>query len=288
MRDSVKNALLLKNWGLTPIPLLEKRPLIKNWQKRFEETPLTEDDIVNGIKEKDGKVVKYSGNLGIVTGKVSGIVVIDVDSEEALERLKMYGELPKTWAVKSNRGWHFYYKYIELHSCKALEDVDFLSDKKQVVAPPSIHPSGHQYNWVVHPNEMELADLPKWFIELVKNKKNDSKKSNQGKSFGKKTSPTVYQNSSENKTIDAILTSIDWIDFYSRFVTNIVGDGEWKSSTCPFHGDENNSFGFHIVHGGWTCFAGCGSGSGLNAIQKIHNVDFQKAIKLAKGENIYE
>lgn len=288
MSDSVKNALVLKSFGLTPIPLSEKRPLIKNWQKRFEETPLTDDDIVNGIKEEDGKVVKYKGNLGVVTGKISGVVVIDVDSEDSLQRLNTYGELTRTWAVKSNRGWHFYYKYVELPSCKALADVDFLSDKKQVVAPPSIHPSGHKYNWIVHPDEMELADLPSWFIELVKNKKQDSNKSNQGKSFGKKTSPKLYQNSSKNKTIDAILNSVDWLDFYSRFVTNISGEDEWKSSTCPFHTDENNSFGFNIHHGGWTCFAGCGTGSGLNAIQKIHNVDFKKAIKLAKGEDIYE
>lgn len=285
---NIEAALQLFHLGLTPIPLLEKRPLIKSWQKRFDEIPLTENDIVNGIKEEDGKVVTYSGNVGIATGKVSGVVVIDVDSEEALQRLKMYGELHRTWAVKSNRGWHFYYKYVELPSCKALEDVDFLSDKKQVVAPPSVHPSGHQYFWVVHPDEMELADLPIWFIELIKNKKNDSKKSNPGKSFCKKTSPTLYQNSSENKTIDAILNSVDWFDFYSRFVTNITGEGEWKSSTCPFHADENNSFSFSTQHGGWTCFAGCGSGSGLHAIQKIHNVDFQKAIKLAKGENIYD
>lgn len=286
--QNIEAALQLFHLGFTPIPLWEKRPVVKNWQKRFEETPLTENDIVNGLKEIDDKVVTYSGNIGVVTGKISGVVVIDVDSDEALQRLKAYGELPRTWAVKTNRGWHFYYKYVPLPSCTPLHQVDFLSDKKQVVAPPSIHPNGHQYHWSIHPNEVELADLPSWFIELVKNKKQDSNKSNQGKSFCKKTSPTLYQNSPKNKTIDAILNSVDWLDFYSRFVTNISGEGEWKSSTCPFHEDEKNSFGFHTEHGGWTCFAGCGSGSGLHAIQKIHNVDFKKAIKLAKGENIYD
>lgn len=279
-----KSALQLLQLGLTPIPLYEKRPLIKSWQNRFETNPLTEEDILSGIKEKDGKVVTYNGNIGVVTGKVSNVVVIDVDSEEALQHLKEYGELPPTWAVKSNRGWHFYYNYVPLPSCTPIKEVDFLSDKKQVVAPPSIHPNGHQYYWIIHPTEVERADLPNWFIDLINSKKQFSKNN---KSLAKKTSKPLYRKTYKNESLESILHNVDWINFYSRFVSNIAGSGEWMSSTCPFHEDEQNSFGFNTENGGWRCFAGCGSGNGLQAVQRLYYVSPKQAIKLLKGENVY-
>ena len=59
------------------------------------------------------------------------------------------------------------------------------------------------------------------------------------------------------------------------------------SSTCPFHEDEQNSFGFNAENGGWRCFAGCGSGNGLQAVQRLYYVSPKQAIKLLKGENVY-
>ena len=282
--DMTTEALILFDLGLTPIPLSGKRPVQKGWQKR----PVTKDDIVNGFKEEGGEVVTFQNkNIGIVTGKASDCVVVDIDSEEALQRLKKMGELPRTWTVKTGRGWHLYYNYIPLPSCKPTEEVDFLSDKKQVVAPPSIHPSGHQYRWAISPNEIERADLPKWFIELIGNKKTKPLMTENKKSLAKKTSNSLYKKTGKKKSIEELLITVNWIDFYSRFVSNITGSGEWLSSTCPFHDDQNNSFGFHSQTGGWCCFAGCGSGNGLQAIQKLYGVSIKQAIRIANGENIY-
>jgi hypothetical protein len=50
-------------------------------------------------------------NIGIATGSVSGIVVVDVDGPEALARFYAlagkHEPLPKTLTVKTARGWHF-------------------------------------------------------------------------------------------------------------------------------------------------------------------------------------
>lgn len=250
--------------------------------------PLTENDIVKGIKVEDGRVVTYKNkNIGILTGEISNVVVIDIDSEKALNQLKALGELPKTWATKSGRGWHLYYNYVPLPSCTPMKEVDFLSDRKQVVAPPSIHPNGYQYHWLISPNEIERADLPKWFINLINSTKQVSTNLKSNKSSAKKTIQPLYPKPYKNESIESILINVDWINFYSRFVSNITGSGEWISSTCPFHEDAHNSFGFNIQNGGWRCFAKCGSGNGIQAIQQLYHVSFKDAIQLLKGENIY-
>ena len=51
-----------------------------------------------------------NSNWGIVTGQVSGIVVLDFDTEEAEAEANELG-LPKTPIVKTPRGRHYYYKH---------------------------------------------------------------------------------------------------------------------------------------------------------------------------------
>ena len=96
-------------------------------------------------------------NVGIVTGKISGITVIDVDGEEGLKSLEEAGlpleELPITPTVKTGGGGiHLIYRYPERIKIKTgvgiLPKVDIRSDGGFVVAPPSMHYSGHQYEWV--------------------------------------------------------------------------------------------------------------------------------------------
>ena len=49
-------------------------------------------------------------NLAVVTGALSGVVVIDADSEQAKRWLVR--SLPYTpWQAHSGRGWHFYYQH---------------------------------------------------------------------------------------------------------------------------------------------------------------------------------
>lgn len=93
-----------------------------------------------------------------------------------------------------------------------------------------------------------------------------------------------YNNKNE---LQMILESVNWITFYSNFTKNIRGTGEWLSSTCPFHGDRNNSFSFNQVNGAWKCFAGCGSGNGFKIVQRIFNLNFKQSVELIKGENLF-
>lgn len=280
MNRSILAALQLQQYGLTPIPLNEKRPLIDSWPTRFIDKPLKKSEIHNGLKNSDGRVVHYeNNNIGIITGKVSNCIVLDFDDMSLLNKLKTFGEIPRTWTVQSNRGIHLYFQYDNsITNFKLWNDIDVLSDKKQVVAPPSIHPSGKKYKWLLSPKEVEKEKLPSWLLKILIEESKTSK-----------ISRTQYKNNHTFKSneINDLLQNLDWHNFYNQITENIKGRGEWLNAKCPFHDDNHNSFGFNILNGSWKCFADCGSGSGFKAIQKAYNLSTSQTIRLIKGENIY-
>jgi hypothetical protein len=98
--------------------------------------------------------VKWPGaNIGVVTGAVSGIVVLDIDGAEGHETLQKLivenGPLPRTPVVQTARGFHLYFKLPQgiAIPCSTGNGLDIRGDKGYVVAPPSIHISGHIYQW---------------------------------------------------------------------------------------------------------------------------------------------
>jgi hypothetical protein len=169
---------------------------------------------------------------------------------------------------------------------KLWDSIDVLSDKKQVVAPPSIHPSGTVYRWEVSPKQVEKAELPRWLIEYLLQHGNQNIKKSNAK---KPTTLPVYKNKPKlnSKDIENMLEKVDWLDFYTKNTSNIKGRGIWLSAKCPFHHDQHNSFSFSMHNGAWTCFAGCGSGGAIKLIQLIYGLTFREAIQIIKGENLY-
>jgi hypothetical protein len=93
-------------------------------------------------------------NIGIATGSTSGIVVIDIDGAGGLAALQslvaQFGTLPRTLIVKTSRGWHLYFRApasgIPI-PCSADGGLDVRGDGGYAVAPPSVHVSGHVYEW---------------------------------------------------------------------------------------------------------------------------------------------
>ena len=96
-------------------------------------------------------------NVGIVTGSISGITVIDIDGEEGLKSMAEAGfpldEMPVTASVNTGGGGiHLVYRYPERVDVKTkagiLPKVDIRSDGGFIVAPPSVHVSGGTYEWI--------------------------------------------------------------------------------------------------------------------------------------------
>ena len=98
-----------------------------------------------------------NANLGIATGAVSGLVVIDIDGADGLATLQalvaQHGVLPRTAIVKTARGWHLYFAMPATCTpipCSTGNCLDVRADGGYVVAPPSLHASGHVYQWCKH------------------------------------------------------------------------------------------------------------------------------------------
>jgi hypothetical protein len=115
-------------------------------------------------------------NVGIVTGTMSGLVVLDVDprhggDDNLIELQQTYAALPETPMVLSGGGGqHYYFAHAEpLPACQLAPGIDFQAEGRLVVAPPSLHASGRRYCWEVRADidEVPLAPLPDWIRALA-------------------------------------------------------------------------------------------------------------------------
>lgn len=106
-------------------------------------------------------------NFWVMTGRMSMIVVVDCDSEagDRWWRDRIGDAMDATAKVKTRNGHHYYFKIPDgffkdekstlpswsVHP-KAdddwLESFDVRADGTGVIAPPSIHETGHRYEWV--------------------------------------------------------------------------------------------------------------------------------------------
>jgi hypothetical protein len=89
-------------------------------------------------------------NVGIVTGAISGIAVLDIDGPEGEESIKGLN-LPVTVEVKTRRGRHLYFRHpgYPVKNCVGmLSGLDLKGDGGYVVAPPSKHAEGN-YTWIM-------------------------------------------------------------------------------------------------------------------------------------------
>ncbi len=123
-----------------------------------------------------------SANIGIRTGAVSGIFVIDVDPEgyESLAALAADhgapGFCPDTWTVRTGRGGaHLYFRHpgsgvrIKTSAGILAPGVDVRGDDGYAILPPSRHANGNLYAWLdgFAPGQVALADPPPWLLALV-------------------------------------------------------------------------------------------------------------------------
>jgi putative DNA primase/helicase len=115
----------------------------------------------------------WSG-VGIVTGSLSGILVLDVDGPEGEEELKKYGH-PITPMVKTpSGGWHLYFKHPDTEvrtGIRVAPGLDVKASGGYVVAPPTIGPNGKPYEWIVSLEDAEPADPPDWLMRFVERPK---------------------------------------------------------------------------------------------------------------------
>lgn len=171
-------ALALARKGLAVFPL---RPRTKE--------PYSDDKFfrtVGGYKcaSRDPALIEFwwgrepDANIGIATGSVSSVWVLDLDSREDEAWLREqeieHGEnVPPTVAAITARGRHLYFRYplgVDIRNAQDRDDMpDVRGNGGYVLVPPSVHPSGRVYAWSVD-SAGEFAVAPDWLVEIVTNR----------------------------------------------------------------------------------------------------------------------
>ena len=161
--------------NLVPIPLVGKNPNFNNWPK------VTKDESYDIIVDRFINGTNYN-NIGIICGKTSGIVVLDIDTQE--EGLTTWNKLiakytePKTLKVITGKGgYHYYFKYDDrtemlIKRSKYLVDgkhvgIDIETNGGQVVFPGSIHPDTKRYYEFASDTAILIADMPDWLLGIL-------------------------------------------------------------------------------------------------------------------------
>jgi len=111
----------------------------------------------------------WSG-VGIVTGPVSGVLVLDVDGPEGEAELQKHGHPATPMVRTASGGMHLYFRHPEHHvrtGIRVAPGLDVKASGGYVVAPPSVGANGKPYEWILSPEEAELADPPEWLMQLL-------------------------------------------------------------------------------------------------------------------------
>ncbi len=120
-----------------------------------------------------------SRNIAIATGSKSGFVVLDIDKRhggfEALAALEAkHGVLPETLQFCTGGGGiHYLFRHpggvIPNSAGQISEGIDVRGDGGYIVAPPSRHVSGGQYEIAEGCSlDTPLADAPAWLLGLMR------------------------------------------------------------------------------------------------------------------------
>ena len=151
---------LHRGWNVIPIKR-DKLPYLTTW-KEYQQRMATEDE----VKEWWGRWP--SAGIAVLTGALSGIVVVDAENAEGLESVKPYLEAGTLTATTGGGGKHYYFKHPDIPvpcTVRFLPEADSRGDGGYVVVPPSIHRSGRRYRWV-NP-ETQTAPLPPALLQEI-------------------------------------------------------------------------------------------------------------------------
>src|SRR5215217_6182777 len=108
--------------------------------------------------------------VGIVTGPVSDVLLLDVDGPEGEAELQKHGHPVTPMVRTAGGGLHLYFKHPEQHvrtGIRVAPGLDVKASGGYVVAPPSLGPNGRPYEWIVSPEEADLAEPPRWLMNLL-------------------------------------------------------------------------------------------------------------------------
>jgi hypothetical protein len=138
-----------------------KHPRHKNWQQEAT----SDQRQVSAWRQATNPT-----NLGILCGKESDLLVLDVDAggEDTLAKLEeKYSKIPETRRVKTGNGFQLYFSYTPglQNAVKPVPGLDIRTDGGLVVAAGSRHYKGNVYTTVV---DVPPVQMPQWLFDELR------------------------------------------------------------------------------------------------------------------------
>jgi len=162
--------LTLARMGLSLIPLTShgKHPPNGFTWKPYQDRGTTEDQLHRWSE-------KYAGcNWGLLLGRPSGVIAVDVDSAKALHWCELQGGFnqdPPVW-YETGRGWQWLFRLpddlLDVRGVTPHKGVEIRANGQYSVVPPSTHPTGKRYTWRRAPQSLEsIPYAPQWVLNAL-------------------------------------------------------------------------------------------------------------------------
>jgi hypothetical protein len=158
------NEYLARGWSL--IPLFGKLPAIPAW-KEFQSRLPTSFEVESWFADN----TRPPSGLGIVTGKLSGLVVVDCDSQDDAAFWQEHYPSSPLVVSTGGGGVHFYYAMrdgVEVRNRAGVlgRKTDVRGEGGYATAPPSLHPNGKHYAWQSYDASAMLANFDAaWLVD---------------------------------------------------------------------------------------------------------------------------
>lgn len=162
-QSATLSAADLAKLGLAPIPVRarEKRPVEAGWQNASIDAKATDRHIARG------------GNVGLRMGpQPDGRILVAIDDDEpgaiAAAEAEL-GALPATLTNRTAKGHHRIFEWpaeraMPANAVRVRRGIDVRAAGGQIVVAPSLHPSGHRYEWA---HVAEPVALPDAWVEAL-------------------------------------------------------------------------------------------------------------------------
>ena len=136
-----------QGWSILPVKPSEKRPYMTNWLQ-YQHVKATKEMAENWFTSLTG------AGVGMVTGRISGVVVLDIESYCKIPIEELLRRYPTQMVSRTGSGgYHLFYLYPNdvpkiANRVGIFEGADIRADGGFIVLPPTRHPNGRQYEWV--------------------------------------------------------------------------------------------------------------------------------------------
>ena len=200
------------SWSIVPVGV-DKKPL-DEW-KKYQNQKAGREQLQEWFK-------KYpAANIGVVTGKISNLVVLDIDPRHGGNE-DLFDEIITVKSKTGGGGWHYYFNYKEgIHNqAGIINGLDVRGEGGYVVVPPSLHKSGNRYKWINSPFDTPIIDVPSKVLAILQNGKTENNQ------FFKNWDETVLNGVNEGKRNESA----------ASVVGKLLGkysEGEWESEVWP-------------------------------------------------------